>query len=283
MSDTIVSEPETKGRIIDVNGFDVFYQEWGQGAPVVLIHGGGAGAYGYSNYRRNIEILSRTNRVIVPDLPGFGQSAAQPAPDGLFKMLAKTLAGLLDAIGIAKVSLVGNSLGGGTSIRFTLDYPERVEKLILMGPAGGIPSTSATPSAGAQQLYRFYDAPGGPTREGLRTLIENLIFDTTQITPELFEERFQMATRPETVANPPLRGFRPADLEIWREPLNKITHPTLLIWGRDDRVVPLDAAFILLRQIPNADLHVFSKCGHWAQWEQADKFNALVDEFLQRS
>ena len=93
----------------------------------------------------------------------------------------------------------------------------------------------------------------------------------------------QAETLPQTLANPPLRGqaHSPKN-DLWREDLDKLPHPTLIIWGREDRVLPLDLAFILLKRIPKADFHVFSKCGHWAQWERADDFNTLVAEFVEK-
>lgn len=256
----------------------IHFQEVGQGDPVLLIHGGGAGAFGYSNYRKNIGPLSERNRVIVMDLPGFGKSAPRPAPDGIFKLMSAAVGELLDHLGIKKTSLVGNSLGGATSLRFTLDNPERVDKLILMGSAGGLPVHTVMPNEGAIRLLGFYRGEG-PTIDKLKALIDVLIYDPSGVTPELLQERFQSATEPSVVANPPLHLMGPKD-QLWREPLDQVKQPTLLIWGREDRVVPMDAAFILQKQIPNADLVVFSKCGHWAQWEKADAFNRIVGDFL---
>jgi pimeloyl-ACP methyl ester carboxylesterase len=256
----------------------IHYQEIGKGPPVVLIHGGGAGAFGYSNYRKNIGPLSERNRVIIFDLPGFGQSTARPAPDGLFKLMASALRELLDHLEIKKTSLVGNSLGGATSLRFALDNPERVDRLILMGSAGSLPVHTVMPNEGVQRLLGFYRGEG-PTLAKLKALIDVLIYDTGGVTEELLAERFKSATEPSVVANPPLHLAKPND-QLWNEPLNKLEQPTVLIWGREDRVVPMDAAFILQKQIPNADLVVFAKCGHWAQWEKADAFNRLVGDFL---
>src|SRR5258708_449823 len=256
----------------------IHFQEVGRGDPVVLIHGGGAGAFGYSNYRKNIGPLSERNRVIVMDLPGFGKSAPRPAPDGIFKLMSAALGELLDHLGIKKASLVGNSIGGATSLRFTLDFPERVDKLILMGSAGSLPIHTVMPNEGAFRLLGFYRGEG-PTIEKLKALIDVLIYDPSGITPQLLQERFESATEPSVVANPPLHLMGPMD-QLWREPLDQVKQPTLLIWGREDRVVPMDAAFILQKQIPNADLVVFSKCGHWAQWEKAETFNRIVSDFL---
>jgi len=115
--------------------------------------------------------------------------------------------------------------------------------------------------------------------EKLRKVIELLVFDSSSITPELMEERLKVASRPDLQKNSVFH--RPVWGDIWREDLSSLTHRTLIIWGREDRVVPLDASFILLKVIQNARLHIFPKCGHWAQWEKADEFNTLVTNFLE--
>ncbi len=273
-------EASMTSHYVDSSAGRLHYQVAGKGKPVVLIHGGGPGAYGYSNFRRNIGPLALSNRVIVIDLPGFGQSASRPAPGSIFAAMADGLREVLDHAEVEKASLVGNSLGGGTSLRFTLDNPDRVDKLVLMGTGGSLPITSTFPTEGLLRMLHFYDGEG-PSMEKLRRVVDLLVFDPASITDELLEERLRTATLPQTMANPPLkgRGHNPLD-DLWREPLYQLHHRTLVIWGREDRVVPLDAAFILLKTIPNADLHVFSKCGHWAQWEKADEFNELVGNFL---
>lgn len=268
-------------KFVDAADGRLHYQESGAGDPVFLIHGGGPGAYGYSNYRRNIAALSLENRVIVIDLPGFGQSATRQRPDGIYKALAHAVRDVMDHENIAKASMVGNSLGGGTAIRFALDHPDRVDKLVLMGPGGGMPVFSPTPTEGLGRMLNFYEGEG-PTREKLEKIVDLLVFDRSSMTSEILEERYKTATLPNTVANPPLRGRGNARDELWREGLGSIQAPTLLIWGRDDRVIPLDGAFLMLKVIPNADLHVFSKCGHWAQWERAEEFNEVVGNFLKR-
>ena len=264
-----------KGRIA--------FHEAGEGPVVILIHGGGPGAYGYSNYRKNLQPLAdRGNRVVIVDLPGYGQSDFRGIEGGLFAAPAEAVVELIEHLGVAKASLVGNSLGGGTALRVAMDHPERVDKLILMGPGGGLSPTSPFPTEGLIRMLTFYEGEG-PTIEKLEKVIDLLVFDRSSITPELVRERFKTATLPHTMANPPLRGaaVNPQN-ELWREPIHTISHRTLMIWGREDRVLPLDMAFVYLQRLPNADLHVFSKCGHWAQWERADEFNELVANFLDR-
>jgi pimeloyl-ACP methyl ester carboxylesterase len=269
-----------KSHIVDAADGKVFYQEKGQGPAVILIHGGGPGAYGYSNYVKNVGPLSNRNRVIVIDLPGYGKSEKREQPNGLVQTLANATRDVMDHAGIEKASLVGNSLGGMTALRFALDTPDRLEKLILMGPGGGLPTTTPFPTEGLHRMLTFYDGEG-PTLEKLSKVIDLLVYDRSKITQELLEERFRVCTLPGTMANPPLSNFQNHPMDIfWNQGLEKITCPTLIIWGAEDRVVPMDAGYVYRKLIPNADMHIFSKCGHWAQWERADEFNRLVDDFI---
>lgn len=214
------------------------------------------------------------------DLPGYGLSQYLPATESLFEPMSQAVIGVLDDLGCDKASLVGNSLGGGTAIRTALNCPDRIKKLILMGPGGGLPLYSSAPSEGLLRMLTFYDGEG-PTLEKLRRVVDLLVFDPSSISAQLLQERFEAATRPDIVKNPPLkgRGANPKD-DLWREALYTLPHPTLIIWGREDRVLSLDHAFVFLKAIPNAHLHVFPKCGHWVQWEKSDAFNRLVDDFL---
>jgi 4,5:9,10-diseco-3-hydroxy-5,9,17-trioxoandrosta-1(10),2-diene-4-oate hydrolase len=271
--------PEVK--FIESDKGRIAYMEAGEGPVVFLIHGGGPGAYGYSNFRKNLQpIAERGNRVIIIDVPGYGQSSYRKTDGGMFGAGVEAMLKLMNELSIEKASMVGNSLGGGITLRLALEHPTRVEKMILMGTGGSLPITSTFPSEGLFRMFNFYEGEG-PTLEKLDKVIDLLVYDRSAITPELVKERFKTATLPETVANPPLRGMatHPKN-DLWREDIDKLQHPTLLIWGQEDRVLPLDLAFIMLKRIPNADLHVFSKCGHWVQWERADEFNELVSDFL---
>jgi 4,5:9,10-diseco-3-hydroxy-5,9,17-trioxoandrosta-1(10),2-diene-4-oate hydrolase len=269
-------------KFASTEGSRVHYHDIGEGDAIVLLHGGGPGAYGYSNFSRNVGPLAARNRVIVVDLPGFGRSDHRNRPEGIYKAMAQAVGEAMDHAGIAKASLIGNSLGGGTALRFALDRPDRVDKLVLMGPGGGMPVFSPMPTEGLTRMFKFYEDEG-PTIEKLEKVIDLLVFNRSSITPDLVQERFVAATMASVLANPPLRGGRKNDNDdLWRHGIGGIQAPTLLLWGRDDRVVPLDAALLFLKAIPNADLHVFSKCGHWAQWERAEEFNEVVGSFLAR-
>lgn len=269
------------GQLVKVGGEDIFYLEMGSGEPLVLLHGGGPGASGWSNYNRNAQVLSARYRVIIPDLPGYGRSSKEPINGPRYTHYASAMRGLFDILRLDKPHVVGNSLGGGAALKLALDTPERVGKLVLMGPAGLVSAYQSIPTEGARLIFEYYGG-SGPSREKLETFIRLMIYDSSKLTQELLEERYQASIEPELVANPPLgRGQPPVLEELWRDPrLASLPHDTLVLWGRNDRVNPLYTAEILMNQLPNARMISFTKCGHWVQWEKATTFNAIVSSFL---
>jgi 4,5:9,10-diseco-3-hydroxy-5,9,17-trioxoandrosta-1(10),2-diene-4-oate hydrolase len=271
---------ETKKTL--VNGKNIAYLDIGQGEPVVMIHGGGPGASGGSNYRRNVSALSAKYRLIIPDLPGYGESDKSKIDGPRYAAYANAMVGLLDVLKIPRAHFIGNSLGGGTAIKVALEMPQRVGKLVLMGPAGVVTAYSKVPSEGARKIFRYYGGDG-PSREKLKEFLEIMIYDASNLTPALIEERYQASIEPDLLANPPLGkgGEIPILEELWRDPrLAKLEHDTLVLWGREDRVNPLYTGDILVNQLPNAQMVTFTHCGHWVQWERAAVFNTIVAAFL---
>jgi len=266
------------------------YEEFGDpGAPaVVMLHGGGPGATGMSNFGRNVPVFAERFRTIVVDQPGFGKSLVDSVAGHYFTFAANALAELLDKLGVEQAHLVGNSLGGGTAFRFALDFPGRARRLVLMGPGGlSVNVFSPDPTEGVQRLMA-YAAPPGPSPEKLAAFLRTLVFDRSLITDELVAERFAAASSREALRGLAAMGasfMDPARAEqglLWRE-AHRLTQPVLLIWGREDRVNPLDGALLALKQIRHAQLHVFGGCGHWAQLEKFEEFNRLAIGFLEAS
>jgi 4,5:9,10-diseco-3-hydroxy-5,9,17-trioxoandrosta-1(10),2-diene-4-oate hydrolase len=261
------------------------YHEAGVGndTTIVLLHGGGPGASSWSNFARNIPVLAQRFHVLAVDQPGYGRSDKPTEHPQYFVHSASALKDLLDTLGITdRVHLLGNSLGGGAAVRFALDYPERAGRLVLMGPGGlSVNLFAPDPTEGVKNLGRFsYE----PTRENLEAFLRIMVFDQSLITPELVEERFASASTPESLAAAKAMGksFSSAEFEkgmLWRDAY-KLRQRVLLIWGREDRVNPLDGALVALKMIPRAQLHVFGGCGHWAQLEKFDEFNRLTVDFL---
>ncbi len=259
--------------------------EVGAGLPLVMLHGGGPGASSWSNFGSCLDRFAATFRVLLVDQPGFGRSD-KPAVEGhFFTFAADKLAALLDELGIEKVHLLGNSLGGGTAVRFALKYPKRVGRLILMGPGGlSLNVFSPDPTEGTKRLFEF-GAPPGPSKEKMAAFLRTMVKDQSLVTDELVEERFASATAPgtaEAMASMGASFMNPDTFEegmLWRDAY-KLRQPTLLTWGREDRVNPLDGALAALKLIPKASLHVFGNCGHWAQIEAADEFYAVASGYL---
>ncbi|MGO9430950.1 alpha/beta fold hydrolase, partial [Rhodoblastus sp.] len=263
---------------------EIFVSEAGEGPVVLLLHGGGPGASGMSNYVRNIGALARRFRVLVPDMPGYGRSTKGLDRKDPFGDLAKSMFGLLDAMGVKNCCVVGNSLGGACALRMALDRPDRIRRLVLMGP-GGVDTTRSLPTAGLKRLFNYYKGEG-PTIEKLATFIKgDLVYDASAITDDLIEERFKSSIDPAVVASPPLLGpkgipnFRAIDFT--RDPrLSKSETPTLVLWGVEDRVNRPSGGLSLLKRMRHCDLHLFSRTGHWVQWERAEEFNAVTAAFL---
>ncbi|BBY96888.1 alpha/beta fold hydrolase [Mycolicibacterium fallax] len=282
----MITSPLTE-RIVTVSGKPIFVAEHGAGPAVVMLHGGGPGASGVSNFARNIDALGRTFRVIVPDLPGYGRSAKGVDQSDPFGYLADMIRGLLDELGIDTAHLVGNSYGGAAALRLALDTPGRVGKLVLMGP-GGIGTTRGAPTAGLKHLLGYYGG-AGPSREKLADFVRNyLVYDGASVPDDLIDARYAASLDPEVVADPPLR--RPSGplalRTLWRmdltrdRRLRRLATPTLVLWGRDDLVNKPAGGPMLLHTMPNAELVMTSHTGHWMQWERAELFNELVAGFL---
>jgi 4,5:9,10-diseco-3-hydroxy-5,9,17-trioxoandrosta-1(10),2-diene-4-oate hydrolase len=281
MRDAAMDEKSTE-KFVTAAGLRIRYHEAGVGEPLLLLHGGGPGASGWSNYNRNIEFLAKRFRVIVPDLPGFGGSAKSLPDVALFGYLATVIANFMTELGLPSAHFVGNSLGGGTVLKLALEQPQRVRRAVLMGSGGGFPVFSTMPTEGVKHLVGYYEG-SGPSIEKLRNFIDVMLFDGSKVTEELLQQRYAASLDPDVVRNPPIKrraGKMPLE-DLWREELSVLNHDFLLVWGREDRVVPLDCAFILLKQLPKAQLHVFPRCGHWVQWEKADEFNSLVAGFFE--
>ncbi|TGD84939.1 alpha/beta fold hydrolase [Mycolicibacterium sp. CH28] len=270
---------------VRANDADIFLTDTGGDGPaIVMLHGGGPGASGVSNYSRNIDALAQSYRVIVPDMPGYGRSDKHVDHSDPFGYLADKIRGLLDELGIQTAHLIGNSYGGAAALRLALDTPQRAGKLVLMGP-GGIGTTRGLPTDGLKSLLSYYGGDG-PSRDKLATFIRAyLVYDGAAVPDDLIDLRYQASIDPEVVANPPLQ--RPAGLRtLWRMDLTRdrrlknLPNPTLVLWGRDDKVNRPSGGPLLLSLMPNAELVMTSHTGHWMQWERADLFNQLVADFL---
>ena len=263
--------------------YRIHYHEAGEGPALVLLHGSGPGVSGWSNFRGNFPVFAGQFRTVVMDMPGFGKSERPELDRAYPRVAADGLARLLDGIGIEKASLLGNSMGGYVALEFALAYPERVDRMVLMGPGGlAVNILGPDPSEGARRLGDFMMAP---SKAAMEAWVDTMVANKAVVDDELIEERLANAMAPGAleyaIAIFSSLGQHPEPVPMWAR-LKAIKARTLITWGRDDRMLPVEGAFMGFRQLPNAELHIFSKCGHWAQVERKDEFERLVIEFLTR-
>ena len=280
---------EATSRTAEVGGGEqLHYHRAGEGnaETIVLLHGGGPGASAWSNFGGTLGVLAKRFHVVAIDQIGYGRSS-KPAelPKQFYTYSADLIAELLDQLGVEQSHFVGNSLGGGTSVRFALNYGKRAGRLVLMAPGGlNLNVFSPDPTEGLKKLMAF-NAPPGPSKEKLADFLKTLVYDQSMITDELLDERYAYASDPGALQGMAAMGatfWNPAMMEegqLWRE-AHKLRQRVLLVWGREDRVNPLDGGLLALKLIPRAQLHVFGGCGHWAMLEKFDEFNRLVTDFV---
>lgn len=263
------------GRTIRLrSGEELHLREAGKGPAVLFLHGSGPGASATSNFKRNVPALVQAGyRCVLPDMLGFGWSSKPTGIDYTLDLFAGSVIELLDQLSLGSCTLVGNSLGGAIAIRVALLVPDRVSRLVLMGP-GGIESREVYfRMPGIQKMVSGFTGEGFD-REGLRRLLELLVFDPKIVTDELLEERWNvMQTQPKDVLARMIIPDQTADLP-------KLRGPIVGFWGVEDRFCPASGYEKILRACPGSRFEMLSQCGHWAMAEYPDLFNRHVIEFL---
>jgi pimeloyl-ACP methyl ester carboxylesterase len=259
---------------ITVTPIDTFYLDAGSGDPVVLLHGSGPGVSAWANWQQTIPALMQQFRVLAPDAVGFGATSRPNDVQYSLQTWTDHIVGFLDALNLNKVSLVGNSLGGRMALDLAERHPDRVKRMVLMGS----PGVGMTITEGLKALRNYEPSP-----ENMRNLLlDYFAVDKSIITDELVQIRYEASV--ETFDAYKAMFFDPRhagnDLGITEEQVRTIHAPSLLVHGREDKVVPPDVAWTMLHLLPDADLHVFARCGHWTQIERAEEFNDLIANFL---
>jgi 2-hydroxymuconate-semialdehyde hydrolase len=261
---------------ISAGGIETNYHDQGQGPAVLFIHGSGPGVSAWANWRLTIPMLAASYRVIAPDMAGFGFSDRPEGVEYSKETWVKQAIGLLDALKIEKAHLVGNSFGGAIALAMAISHPERVGRLVLMG-AVGVPFP-ITPGLDAVWGYE-------PSFEAKRKLLDIFAYDRSLVNDELAELRYRASIRPGFQES--FAAMFPAPRQRWVDAMasreadiRALKHETLIIHGRDDKVIPLANSLTLLDWIERSQLHVFGRSGHWVQIEHAARFAKLIDGFF---
>ena len=261
---------------IQTGGFQTNYHDIGEGYPLVLLHGSGPGVSAWANWNKVFPILKEEHRVLAPDMVGFGYT---DRPEGIvygMDVWVKQTIDFFDALGIEKADLVGNSFGGALALAVAVTHPERVRRLVLMGSMG----VTFPISYGLDRVWGYT-----PSLENMQELMGLFAYNRSLVPPELAQGRYEGSIQP---------GFQESFSAMFPFPrqnsveamakyeiyLREVRHHTLIVHGREDRVIPLETSMKLIQLLENAQLHVFGKCGHWTQIERAEEFAHLVLNFL---
>lgn len=270
-----MNNPELGTRVVAV-GIQTNCHDIGQGQPVFLVHGSGPGVSAYANWRLTMPALSKHFRVIAPDMVGFGFTERPENHDYCMDNWVKHIVGVMDALEIEKAHIVGNSFGGALAIATALRHPERIDRMVLMGAAG----TQFELTEGLDAVWGYT-----PSIKNMRDLLDIFAYDRSLVSDELARLRYEASIQPGFQES--FSSMFPAPRQRWVDALASsdadirgLSNETLIIHGREDRVVPLSSSLRLAELIDRAQLHVFGRCGHWTQIEQTDRFNRLVVEFL---
>lgn len=259
-----------------------YWSEGTQGAPIILLHGGGSSI---EVWEKNIQALAQHHRVFAFDMVGTGLSD-KPAVTYSLDYQLQFLRTFLDTLGIQTASLIGNSMGGSIALKFALESPGRVSKLGLISSfgLGREIDLSDRLLAAFPAIARLIP----PSRSGVRMVLNSCVYDAKSVPEEWIElsfKRFNLLGQKEAlisllVTNLDFWGVRREVFSPIVQQLERIQAPTLIIWGKQDAITPVVHAYRAAQKIPNASLHIFERCGHWAQVEYSEKFNRLVSEFL---
>lgn len=270
--------PEIAQSIVAA-GIKTNYHDLGNGFPVLMLHGSGPGVSAWANWRLVMPSLAEHARVIAPDMAGFGYTERRPDLQYDMDTWVAQAVGMLDALGIERADLVGNSFGGGLALQVAIRHPHRIRRLVLMGSVGV--RFDITPALDAVWGYT-------PSIEAMRGLLDLFAWDRSLANDDLAKLRYEASIRPGFQES--FAAMFPAPRQRWVnamassvEDIKSLPHETLVIHGREDQVIPLDTSLTLAQWIPNAQLHVYGKCGHWTQIEHAGRFARLVGDFLTES
>jgi len=272
---TTAENPEI-GATADANGIKTNYLEAGAGDPVVLIHGSGPGVTSYANWRLVLPALAENFRVLAPDMVGFGFSERPANTEYGIQTWADQVVGLMDTLELLKAHLVGNSFGGAIALRIAAQHPDRVGKLVLMGSMG-------VPFRITEGLERVWGYE--PSFENMRKVLDVFAYSRDLVNDELAEVRYRASIQPGFQES--FAAMFPAPRQRWVEAMctpedeiRQLPHRTLIVHGREDKVIPVQTSLRLMELIDNADLRVFSHCGHWSMIERTKDFNRNVSEFF---
>jgi len=264
------------GQHVDIDGLRTFYVKKGSGTPLVLIHGGSPGACALVNWGANIDFLADSGFTVhAYDQPGYGRT--DNPDDFSLEFRTRHAKAFIDAMHLDRYVLMGNSQGSYIVARQALEDP-RVEKLVLVSSGTLAPRGTSARSEEMSREHSERLAAYTPSLENMRALSMQTMYRPEVVTEEFVRLRYEMSTGKNAESQTKRQGT-PAPRPVYGD-LKNLKIPVLLMWGAHDSGVSLDRSLSLLESIPGAELHIFDNAAHWVQWDQADRFNTIVRDFL---
>lgn len=272
--------PDKYIRIGNIN--TRYWEEGKEGSTIILIHGLGASA---EVWMYNVSALAERHRVYVPDLVGFGRTD-KPGVTHSPSCMAAFIDDFMAAFSISRACLVGNSFGGGVALQYALQFPGKLQKLVLVDSAGlgrelpFIMRLATIPLVGELMMQ--------PNRMGMSFLLKRCVYDAAVITDALVDLYYKLDSSPEARksilsvlrSSATIFGGCADVLDPIIKNLSNIKIPALIVWGRQDRILSVKHACFAAEKLPDARLHIFDQCGHMPNFERPREFNALVLDFL---
>lgn len=266
-------------KYIDVNGVSTHYHEAGQGEKILLIHGSGPGVTAWANWRLIFPRLAENFHVFAPDVVGFGYTERKENIEYNVDTWTNHLIDFIENVVQDRVHIIGNSMGGALTLHIAHKRPDLVKKMVLMGAVG----ISFPITYGLDKVWGYE-----PSLENMKKLMKIFSYNSDFTTDELAKLRYEASIQPglqeafsKMFAEP--RQEKLDGLALTEEQLRKIEHEVLMVHGREDLVIPYkETSLRFFELLPNAELHLFSKCGHWTQIEKKDEFAQLCENFFMR-
>jgi 2-hydroxymuconate-semialdehyde hydrolase len=273
---------------VKTGGYETYFYRAGNrnGEAILFIHGSGPGATAWSNWQHALPFFSEKGfDCIAPDLIGFGMTEHPSSPPkgirSWMRLWLDQIKLLLDTLEIKRTHLVGNSLGGAIALHLLSEESERIDRVVLMGPAGA-------PFRLAPELNRIWGFYEDPSAEGMAQIIRWFAYDESFIEDQLdniSKMRFEAAMNPAVRRSyeamlPPPRQQIVDDLVLPSATLRRIQQHVLLVHGLNDPIVPVEASYYLVQYLPRVKMMIYGQCSHWTQVEYRDSFHSLLLSFF---
>jgi pimeloyl-ACP methyl ester carboxylesterase len=255
-------------KTITLDGYEVHYYEGGTGPNLVMLHGM---ADDRNSFVATAAAFTDRYHVILPDLMGHGNNAADPDRDYSIAGQEAFVAALVDALGLDHFDLVGNSMGGHISAAYTLAHPQEIDKLILVDAPGLVVDDTV--------VYGGFGAPLQSNAD-FDAVMARVLYNPPSLPAPIKQYLIKKTNARVDFINGLANSVRNGEDYDLLDRIGQIAAPTLILWGKEDVVVPFAVAEAYVARIPNAELAVLPEAGHSPQMEAPDRVAAAIDAFL---